>query len=360
MKRTITLSVEQLYRAQPGGIATYVRGLVSGLQQLDEPALDVVGLGARGPAPVDVRSLALSLVAAPLDARLLARTWSRWPLGVPLRSDVVHATSMAGPFGGGRRGAVHSVALHDLLWRDEPDATTSAGFRFHESRLQLLARREDLRLFTSSPGLDARLITAGFARSRLHRIRLGVDEDAVAAATPREVRELLERSGVGGPFTLYAGTREPRKNLELLIRAHRAARAQCPDLGPLVLVGPPGWGAVATDDATVLGAVARPVLRGLYRDATVFAYVPRAEGWGLPPVEALWAGTRVVASATTPSVEANHEVTRVDSRDEDEVSQGLLRAIEQSTDDESQTRRRQSVAHLTWRNCALDHLAGWQ
>jgi len=40
-------------------------------------------------------------------------------------------------------------------------------------------------------------------------------------------------------------------------------------------------------------------LKGLYRDATVFAYVAVAEGWGLPPVEALHAGTRVVASTTT-------------------------------------------------------------
>jgi hypothetical protein len=31
MKRTITISVDQLYRPSPGGIATYVRGLAAGL-----------------------------------------------------------------------------------------------------------------------------------------------------------------------------------------------------------------------------------------------------------------------------------------------------------------------------------------
>jgi glycosyltransferase involved in cell wall biosynthesis len=358
VKRTITISIEQLRRPQPGGIATYVRGLAVGLQALGDPSLDVVGLGARGARVED--DLPLRVVSAPFGLRPLSRLWPIWPWGVPKESNVVHATSMAGPYGGGARDAVHSIAMHDLLWRDEPGISTSTGVRFHDQRLKLIAGRKELRVIVTSPGLTERLVNEGIERSRIHGVRLGVDHDIFNAASESSVHELLAAHGVHGPFTLYAGTIETRKNIGRLIEAHRIACAKIPDLGSLVLVGPSGWGEVATGDTTVLGLVSRDMLLGLYRDATVFAYVPLAEGWGLPPVEALNVGTRVVASSTTPSVATNPLVIRVDPLDVESIAEGLLGALREGDDLESQTARRQSVADLTWRNVALDHLAAWR
>lgn len=359
MKRTITISIEQLNRPQPGGIATYVRGLASGLHALDDPTLDVVGLGPRRVAAND-EQLPLRVAHAPCGVRLLSRLWSLWPLGVPSDADVVHATSMAGPFGGGKKDAVHSIAMHDLLWRDEPGISTPSGTRFHDRRLKLIADSKDLRVIVTSPGLAERLVDEGVDESRIYSARLGVDEDLGNAASASSVREFLAGHGVAGPFTLYAGTREPRKNIERLLTAHHAAHAINPDLGPLVLAGPSGWGGVATRDAVVLGSVPRDMLLGLYRDASVFVYVPRAEGWGLPPVEALNAGARVVASTTTPSVADNELVVRVDPLDLESIAEGLLSALTLGVDDDAQRARRKSVADLTWRNVALDHLAAWR
>jgi glycosyltransferase involved in cell wall biosynthesis len=358
MTRIVTLSVEQLFRPQPGGIATYVRGLSRALATLETEPFDVVGLAPRGAAKGVVEDLALRLVRSPLPVGALTRLWPIWPAGVPRAAAIVHATSMAGPYAGGATGAVHSVAVHDLLWRDAPEAATRRGARFHERRLRLLRHRDDVRVFATSPGLIDRLADDGFTRTRLHYVRFGVD-DGVVAAGVTEVRDLLRRHGVDGPFTLYAGTQEPRKNLERLVRAHEVASGAQPELGPLVLVGPAGWGSVDVRRASVLGSVPRAVLLGLYREAAVVAYVPFAEGWGLPPVEALHAGTRVVASATTPSVSANREAVLVDPHDDEAVADGLIRAIREPHDEASASRRRASVAELTWRNSALDHVRGW-
>ena len=360
MTRSITISVDQLARSQPGGIGTYARGLARGLASLDDESLRVVGLAPRGADPVAVGDLAVPVVTAAVPLEVLTRVWPFWAIGVPRDADVVHATSMAGPFGGGTANAVHSVALHDLLWRDEPGASTSAGARFHESRLSLIRRRSDLRVFTSSPLLADRLVDDGIAPSRLHPVRLGVDDDATPPVAPDVVVRFLAGHGVTGPFTFYAGTREPRKNLEALILAHRAARLEVGDLGPLVLAGSSGWGGVDTDDAVVVGVVDRAVLKALYRDAAVVAYVPRAEGWGLPPVEALHQGASVVASTTTPSVANNPEVIVVDPFDVASIAHGLLKALAMKREAVDLERRRASVRELTWRNCALDHLAGWQ
>jgi glycosyltransferase involved in cell wall biosynthesis len=320
--------------------------------------LEIIGVGPRS-RPAAVRQLGIEVISTPLSLRLLTQLWPRYPLGVPRDADVVHATSVAGPFGGGKKLAVHSVTMHDLLWRDEPDSSTPNGIRFHESRLQFLLRAEDLRIITTSPRLGVRLFQIGIDPDRIRFARLGVNDTAVAAADPALVRESLAAHDVVGPFTFYAGTREPRKNVERLVHAHRDAHRENADLGPLVLAGPIGWGQVDTGDAVVLGLVDRALLLGLYRDATVCAYVPRAEGWGLPPVEALHAGSRVVASRNCPSVEGNQEVILVDPLLEESIAEGLLAALEQGNDVLSRERRRASVADMTWHNCALDHLKAW-
>jgi glycosyltransferase involved in cell wall biosynthesis len=358
--RVVSITLDQFYRPQPGGIATYVRGLVNGLASVNDLSLRVLGIAPTGTPVQSTSDLELEQVGAPSSVRVLTSVWSRWPLGVPRTSDVVHATSLAGPYGGGASGAVHSVAVHDLLWRDEPDASTPRGIRFHEHRLQLLKRRSDVRVILTAPGIRTRLVEDGFDPGRLHEVRLGVDDDRTTPDSEADIRALLLEHGVEGPFTLYVGTREPRKNLERLREAHAAARAGQPDLGPLVIVGPSGWGGVDLGDAVVLGLVSRATLKGLYRDATVFAYVPRAEGWGLPPMEALHEGTRVVASVTTPSASNNREVVLVDPLDVAAIAEGLVAALESPDDEVARSRRRASVADLTWRNVALDHLESWR
>ena len=357
MTRRIVVSIDQLYRPQPGGIGSYVRGLVEGLLSVGE-GLEILGVGPRS-RPAAVRQLGIEVVSTPLPLSVLTQVWLRYPFAVPTDADVVHATSVAGPFGGGKKRALHSVTMHDLLWRDEPDSSTPNGIRFHESRLQFLLRSENLRIITTSPRLGVRLFQIGIDPDRIRFARLGVDDTAVGAADVNRVRNLLSEHGVAGPYTFYAGTREPRKNVERLVRAHRQARHVAPSLGPLVLAGPIGWGQVDTGDAVVLGLVDRSVLLGLYRDATICAYVPRAEGWGLPAVEALHAGSRVVASRSCPSVEGNTEVILVDPFLEESIAGGLLEALGQGDDLISRERRRASVGDMTWRNCALDHLKAW-
>lgn len=360
MTRDVSITLDQFYRPQPGGIATYVRGLVNGLTGLHDESLRLIGIRPTGSPRQSLDDLSLQRVSAMLPVEILTRVWAYATPGVPAASDVVHATSLAGPYRGGKAGAVHSLALHDLLWRDEPSASTPRGIKFHESRLQLLRRRGDVRVILTAPGLFPRLVDEGFAPERLHEVRLGVDDDAVVPESEGNVRARLVERGVSGPFTLYVGTREPRKNLERLVAAHARAGAQHEDLGPLVLVGPPGWGSVDSAGAVILGTVGRATLKGLYRDASVVAYVPRAEGFGLPPVEALHQGSRVVASVTTPSVTDNVEVIVVDPLDVAAIEAGLVAALSLSNDEATRARRRASVADLTWRNVALDHLASWR
>jgi glycosyltransferase involved in cell wall biosynthesis len=80
---------------------------------------------------------------------------------------------------------------------------------------------------------------------------------------------------------------------------------------------------------TLLSHVSEPELRAVYRLARVTAYVSLAEGYGLPIVESLAAGTPVVASdhGSMREIAAGGGVLMVDPRDERSIAEGLRRCL---------------------------------
>jgi glycosyltransferase involved in cell wall biosynthesis len=119
--------------------------------------------------------------------------------------------------------------------------------------------------------------------------------------------------GLPRGYLLYAGTIEPRKNVEGVLDAWLALRELDPATPPLVLAGGYGWRsrplmrrieAVTRADAaagrdrglTALGRVEEDHLARLYRAATLFIYPSFYEGFGMPVAEAMASGVPVVTS----------------------------------------------------------------
>jgi glycosyltransferase involved in cell wall biosynthesis len=131
---------------------------------------------------------------------------------------------------------------------------------------------------------------------------------------PMDTNEAALRTGrlrLPETYVLAVGTVEPRKGLDVLIRA--MSRPYAPDL-PLVVVGPRGWGHVdlvelATEHGFpakrlhVLGRIDDENLSAVLRRATVLAVPSRAEGFGLPVLEAMAVGTPVVHTDVPALVE---------------------------------------------------------
>lgn len=335
----IGVAIDQLSRPIPGGIGTYVRGL---LQGLDEVSGDhsVYTFGETSSRWAD---------------RLQTLAWVNTDRGVPPDLDVIHATSLAGPYGN-RSHVQRSIMLQDVLWWDEPDSFTARGRKFHELRFMKVVQRDDIAVMVSTSQLRDRVVAEGVARERTHLVTVGLSQGGDIADSVAVRR----RYGIDGPFTLVVGTLEPRKNLERMIAAFTAARAGAPELGQLVLVGWVGWGELHLPaDVMWLSDLSTPEVRALQASATVAAYVPLREGWGLPPLEALQQGTRVVASSTVPSCEGRSDVIIVDPLDVDSIASGLVAAVGLSDDESAREARRRSVAPLTWRAMAEQHLAVW-
>ncbi len=356
----VLIVVEQLRRAVAGGIGTYSLGLLQGLSSMGAEAPRVSLHASRpGTTPDPLAVHGLPVVASPLPAPLLTRAWDRGLIGAPRSADVVHATSFAFP--AAAKSPPLAVMVHDLAWREVPEAYPNRGRRWHEAALGRTIEGARLLLVPARPTADA-LVAAGAPASRVEVVPEGCDHlppaDVVGA------RHLLDRLGVHDDFLLTVGTLQPRKNLRRLVEAFALARPRLPEPWPLVVVGPPGWGSSLGSSEPIHGVVMAGEVRGaelagLYRLARCLAFVPLTEGFGLPPVEAMRECTPVVASAV-PSLAGRGAALEVDATDVGAIAAALVRA---SSDDPTRSDLVRGglelTRELTWEAAARRHFDLW-
>lgn len=176
----------------------------------------------------------------------------------------------------------------------------------------------------------------GIPSSRIRRIYSAPDPRFLhASAAPEEGdflerRRILARYGITYPFLLYAGAIRPQKNIPRLIEAFALLRgelAQHPVYKELrlIIIGdqisrdPSVRRAVihsrVQPSVRFLGFVPIETLRVFYESASAFVFPSLYEGFGLPPLEAMAAGTPVVASNVTSLPEVVGDAARLVSPD---------------------------------------------
>ncbi len=362
MTISVSLAVEQLRRRVPGGIGTYTRGLLQGLGELpavERPRLSLVA--SRPPPRSDpLTGFALPVVASWLPGPLMTRAWDLGIARAGRGSDIVHAVSLAAPLP--VPGTSLVVTVHDVAWIAMPEAYPKRGRRWHEGALRRAAARAAAIIVPSELTLQAVLAAGvGIAETMLTVVPEGSDHlgQPDAAAADR----LLAALGVRGPYMLTVSTLEPRKNLGRLVQAYAQARPRLPEPWPLVIVGPTGWGPSARNldmapGVVFAGPVDGAVLAAIYAGARCCAYVPIVEGFGLPVVEAMAAGTPVLSSPVPSSAGASLEVSPTDVG---AIAEGLV-----AVGCDEATRARlvacglKRAAELRWVDAARGHVAVWE
>jgi glycosyltransferase involved in cell wall biosynthesis len=267
----IAISARAALRAEVGGVERVTRELVARL-----PAL----------APDRYR-----VVAPPAAlAHRAGHAWEQLALPVVTRAaEIVFSPANTAPIAGRR----NAVLIHDLAPLVEPGWYGKAYGAWHRALLRATARRARLAITPSEFVRGQLSELLGMPTDRIVAIPMGVDPAFRAVPDPAP---LLRRLGLDErPYVLAVGTAIARKNLGLIDTI--APTLAAAGLDAVIAGGTRGY---MRDDSPAgarrLGYVREVDLPALYAGAAAFALPSLYEGFGLPCLEAMAAGTAVVTT----------------------------------------------------------------
>ncbi|MCW2614188.1 MAG: glycosyl transferase, group 1, partial [Frankiales bacterium] len=261
--------------------------------------------------------------------------------------DVFHATNFVLPPLRRARGV---VTVHDLAFLRMTETVSAASARY-----RVLVPRSVRRarvVLTPSRAVAEQVREAYAPTVPVVAVPHGVDPAWSSAPPPDDA--LRRRLGLPREYVVFVGTLEPRKDVATLLAAHRLL----PDAPPLVLVGPAGWGARADVSGCVTpGFLSDDELRPVVAGASALVLPSRDEGFGLPVLEALAAGTPVVASDLPVLREVGGEQVTYAPVGDVEAFAEALRSVLAGPGDAAA--RRSHAAGFTWARCAEGHRAAY-
>ncbi len=283
------------------------------------------------------------------------------------RYDVLHTPGTARVESLLYRARRNVVTLYDTTALTHPETHTPANVAMSEFFFDYARRYAD-RVITISEFSKADLVGhLGFPGDRVDVIPLAARAGTRRVIDSAEALPTLAKFGLAdGPFVLYSGTLEERKNLKRLVRAFARVlpEAGLPGL-TLALAGGSrgGHGEELRLLAEELGVGTRVIQTGyvsgdemnvLMSCCALFAYVSEYEGFGLPPLEAMTCGAPVLASRTTSLPEVRGEAgLLVEPTDIDGMGAALLRLL---TDAAENARQRalslQRAREFSWAQTA--------
>ncbi len=154
-------------------------------------------------------------------------------------------------------------------------------------------------------------------KARLVPITLGIENDAFLNAPSPSFP--VEASRLGRPLILHVGGLENRKNPDGVLGTFERLRRESPG-ATLLLVGPAHGARPEQPGVVLAGYLPRDQVLAAYGLADLLLYPSFDEGFGLPVLEALAAGCRVVTSRGTATEEvAAGRARLVDPHDAEEI-----------------------------------------
>lgn len=229
--------------------------------------------------------------------------------------------------------------------------------------------RGNIQLLTNSTftAMDT-LAHTNIPKERVTPILAGLHHAGGQPPSSDEIAAVHGQLGIDGPFVLHVGALDPHKNFHSSLNAFLMTRAS--QKLQMVVVGAvePGITQAAAlcskkniPDVIFTGYLPRKQLDALYASAVSLLFLSRAEGFGLPILEAMAKGCPVIASDATSHPEvAGDAALLVDPDDQAGAADHIRQLMQnQALRREHQRRGLEQAAAFTWERTARRTLIAW-
>ena len=283
--------------------------------------------------------------------------------------DVWHSPHYAMPH---QMAAATVVTVHDLTFFTNPEWHERSKVAFFRRAIAYSATHADV-LVTISEFTARRLDEQIPRHAPVVVANMGVDLERFSTDSSDD--EALLRAHdlpVDRPYLFYLGTFEPRKGIDVLLDAFEEVAHHDGEV-ELWLAGQPGWGVkeieariaghAALSRIRRLGFVEEAALPALLRQSRAVVYPSRGEGFGMPVLEALACGARVVTSSDTVMSEiAGDAALLALAGDADDLADAITIALTMNREERaSRTQRSRARAEIfTWDATVAQHVRAYE
>jgi glycosyltransferase involved in cell wall biosynthesis len=361
---TIALDATYSVDAQLNGIGVYSRRLIENLLSLEtrHEFLICYRLSRFGRRQYFLKPGSTPGARARFSTRVFQEPITFW---LPRQARIFHILAQRPPAFHFTREIVTVFDIFPITG----ESYSTADFRQKFSALLLEAVGRAARVITASHATEKLLIShACVPPEKIRVIPLGVDLPAIVLSPEERLRERTRILGGVGEMVLNVGVIQTRKNTLNMLKALKLLQAKY----TLVLSGGSGHGSEAVREfiraeslegrVKLLGHVDNAQLAQLYQVASVFLFPSLEEGFGIPVLEAIAAGTPVVTSNVSSMPEVGGDAALyVDPHDPADIAQKVVQAAEDSTTRASLVQKGLARAgKFTWRRTAEATLAVYE
>lgn len=231
------------------------------------------------------------------------------------------------------KGTKGVTTVHDLTWKIFPQYHELRIIKAHAIKLAKTIKYHDLVITDSlSTKKDLSHYFPEINKERVQVVYPGIGEQFTSKIKDQRSKTILKKYKIeeGDKFLLYVGAIEPRKNLVLSINVfNKLIKDKEFSDYKFIIAGRAGWKnknvfesikKLGLEDKVIFtGFVEDEDLPYLYSAAKLTVYLSAYEGFGLPPLESLARGTKVIAGDNSSLKETIDKQFLVDISDKNKV-----------------------------------------
>lgn len=262
------------------------------------------------------------------------------------------------------------VTVHDIGFEHFPEVYSWADKLYHKFTIQFIKRYATKIITVSNFSKEDLEKTYKIDPGKIKVVYNGYDQATYKVLDRQECRDYLkEKYQIDGPFILFIGRLEMKKNIVRIVDSFiKFKKAHSDNQHKLVLVGKPGFGYEKAieliekngfqDQVIFPGWVSDKDLVKFHNASSLFLFPSLFEGFGIPVLEAMACNEPVVCSNTTSLPEvAGQAALQVNPEETAEIVQALEKVLlNREVAEDLRRQGLERVKRFSWRKCAEETL----